>query len=56
MHYIELCETDDNEATDLVELLRVCREKRREIKDELACVDSFQKNLGTSANVAKAKY
>ena len=35
LHYIELCETDDNEATDLVELLRVCRENRREIKDEL---------------------
>mgnify|MGYP007064544075 CR=1 FL=1 len=25
LHYIELCETDDNEAADLVELLRVCR-------------------------------
>ena len=35
LYYIELCETDDNEATDLVELLRVCRENRREIKDEL---------------------
>lgn len=35
LHYIELCETDDNEATDLVELLRVCGENRREIKDEL---------------------
>ena len=55
LHYIELCETDDNEATDLVELLRVCGENRREIKDELSCIDSFQKNFGTSANVAKAK-
>lgn len=35
LHYIGLCETDDNEATDLVELLRVCGENRREIKDEL---------------------
>ena len=35
LHYIELCETDDNEAADLVELLRVCRENRRDIKDEL---------------------
>lgn len=55
LHYIELCETDDNEATDFVELLRVCRENRREIKDGLSCIDSFQKNFGTSANVAKAK-
>ena len=31
LHYIELCETDDNEAADLVELLRVCRENRREM-------------------------
>ena len=30
LHYIELCETDDNEAADLVELLRVCRENRRD--------------------------
>lgn len=27
LHYIELCETDDNEAADLVELLRVCSGK-----------------------------
>ena len=33
LHYIELCETDDDEAVDLVELLRVCRENRRDIKD-----------------------
>lgn len=30
LHYIELCETDDNEAVDLIELLRVCRENRRD--------------------------
>lgn len=30
LHYIELCETNDEEAIDLVELLRVCRENRRE--------------------------
>lgn len=32
LHYIELCETNDEEAIDLIELLRVCRENRREIK------------------------
>lgn len=55
LHYIELCETDDREAVDLVELLRVCRENRREIKDELTRVEYFQMNLGTSANAGKAK-
>lgn len=55
LHYIELCETEDNEAADLVELLRVCRENRREIKDELVRIDYFRNNFGTSSNVAKAQ-
>lgn len=55
LHYIELCETDDGEAVDLVELLRVCRENRRDIKDELQRIEYFQTNLGTNANLAKAK-
>jgi hypothetical protein len=55
LHYIELCETNDEEAIDLVELLRVCRENRRDIKDELQRIEYFQNNLGTNANAAKAK-
>ena len=55
LHYIELCETSDDEAIDLVELLRVCRENRRDIKDELQRIEYFQNNLGTNANAAKAK-
>lgn len=55
LHYIELCETNDDEAVDLIELLRVCRENRRDIKDELQRTEYFQKNLGTNANVVKAK-
>ncbi len=55
LHYIELCETDDNEAADLVELLRVCRENRRDIKDELQRIEYFQTGFGTHANVTKAK-
>ena len=50
-----MCETNDDEAVDLVELLRVCRENRRDIKDELQRIEYFQKNLGTNANAAKAK-
>lgn len=55
LHYIELCETNDDEAVDLIELLRVCRENRRDIKDELQRIEYFQKNLGTNTNAAKAK-
>ena len=55
LHYIELCETDDNEAADLVELLRVCRENRRDIKDELQRIEYFQNSFGTNTNVTKAK-
>lgn len=55
LHYIELCETDDNEAADLVELLRVCRENRRDIKDELQRIEYFQNNFGTNANATRAK-
>lgn len=36
-------------------MLRVCRENRRDIKDEIMRIEYFQNNLGTSANVAKAK-
>ena len=55
LHYIELCETGDEEAVDLIELLRVCSENRRDIKDEMTRIEYFQNNFGTSANVAKAK-
>lgn len=55
IHYIELCETKTDESADLVELLRVCRENRREIKDELLKTEYFQTNLGTAINVSKAK-
>lgn len=55
LHYIELCETNHEEAVDLIELLRVCRENRRDIKDELQRIEYFQNNIGTNANVSKAK-
>lgn len=55
LHYIELCETNDEEAVNLVELLRVCRENRRDIKDELHRTEFFQNNIGTNANAVKAR-
>jgi len=55
LHYIELCETNSQEAEGLVDLLRVCRENRREIKDELYQVDAFKQTLGTLQNASKAQ-
>lgn len=55
LHYIELFDISDADAKDLVELLRLCREKRREYKDEIFKAEVFQKNVGTNANIAKAK-
>lgn len=54
LHYIELCETDSEEARELVELLRVCREKRRDIKDEMARITYFRQNFAVNNNVTKA--
>lgn len=55
LHYIELCDTSDEEAAKLVDLLKECREHRRDVKDEIIRLDAFQRTVGTSANVAKAK-
>lgn len=55
LHYIELCETDSNDAADLVELLKVCRENRRDVKDELQRIEYFQTSIGTNANAIKAR-
>lgn len=55
LHYIELCETNEQEATDLIKLLRICRENRRDIKDKMQIIDNFQNDLGTNENLLKAK-
>ena len=55
LHYIELCETDDNEAADLVELLRVCRENRRDIKDELQRIEYFSNRLWNECQCHQSK-
>ena len=55
LHYIELCDTATEESVGLVDLLKECREHRRNVKDEIIRLDAFQRNVGTSANLAKAK-
>lgn len=55
LHYIELCEPSDEEAGKLVDLLKECREHRREVKDEIICLDVFQRTIGNSENLLKVK-
>lgn len=55
LHFIELYEADEDKALELVDMLRMYREERRDIKDELVKLDLFQKSIGTSVNITKAK-
>ena len=55
LHYVELCDVDETEEHDLIELLRVCRENRRIYKDEIFKAEAFQRNLGNGDNISSAK-
>ena len=55
MHYIELYDLDETNSVRMVELLKECREQRRDVKDEMTRVECFQKSIGTSGNIAKVK-
>lgn len=55
MHYIELYDMQSEDCYRLVTLLKECREQRRDIKDEMVRIESFQDSIGTMSNVAKAK-
>ena len=55
MHYIEIYDLDADDSIYMVDLLKECREQRRDVKDEMLRVECFQKAIGTSSNIAKAK-
>ena len=55
MHFIELYDLDAQNSVRLAELLKECREQRRDVKDEMYRVECFQKAIGTSSNAARAK-
>lgn len=55
MHYVELHELDDEQSIHTVELLHECRERRREVKDEMYRAECFKKALGDSTILAKVK-
>jgi hypothetical protein len=55
LHYIELYDVTEAESARMVQLLKECREERRDVKDEWCRVDHFQRAIGNSSNVAKVK-
>jgi len=55
LHYIELYDLDEKGSVRMTELLKECREQRRDVKDEILRVECFQKSLGTIANLSKVK-
>lgn len=55
LHYVELYDLSDDEGLRAMDLLKDARQRRRDVKDEMFCVDCFQRMLGTSANVTKAR-
>ncbi len=55
LHYIELYDLTEDESLKAVAMLKDARQRRRDIKDEISRAELFQKSIGTSANVAKAK-
>lgn len=55
LHLIELYDLTQEEELHAMELLKETRQKRRDIKDEMTCLEYFHTSLGTDANVADAR-
>lgn len=55
LHYVELFDLSDDEGIKAMDMIKDARQRRRDVKDELSRTEYFQKMLGTSANVARAK-
>jgi len=55
MHYIELYDLQEESLWPVMDKLKACREYRRDAKDEMLRIEWFQKSIGNSNNVAKAK-
>ncbi len=55
LHLIELYDLMDEEEVKAVSLLKDIRQRRRDIKDEMLCLEYFQASFGTSNNVSEAK-
>ncbi len=55
LHYVELYDLSADETFRAMEMIKEARIRRRFIKDKITQIEAFQRFLGTSANVSKAK-
>ena len=55
LHLVELYDLTQEEELHAMELLKDSRQKRRDIKDEMTCLEYFHTSLGTDANVSEAR-
>ena len=55
MHLVELYELTEDEELHAINLLKDSRQKRRDIKDEMTCLEYFQTSFGTADNITGAK-
>lgn len=55
LHLIELYDLTSDEGLHTIELLKEVRQMRRDIKDEMTCLDYFQTSFGTEKNITEAK-
>ena len=55
LHLVELYDLTQEEELHTMELLKESRQKRRDIKDEMTCLEYFHTSLGTDANVSEAR-
>lgn len=55
LHLVELYELTSEEELRIVKLLKDARQRRRDIKDEMTCLDYFQTSFGTETNIIEAK-
>lgn len=55
MHYIELYNMNEDDSIRMIKLMKELREQRRDVKDEMVCIDNFERAIGTSNNIVKVK-
>ena len=55
LHLVELYDLKDEEELRTIKMLKETRQRRRDIKDEMICLDYFQTSFGTETNIAEAK-
>jgi len=54
LHLVELYDLSEEESMDTMKKIKMARMDRRAIKDQLMCLDYFEKSIGTTANRTKA--